>query len=91
LPDTGSELFLPDWLKAGQRASLRDNYFPMLNQEIKVEGPTGRNESGLQADRISFLADKYGVSKTCVMMAISLAGGDDGLVEKILSDNRFSR
>jgi hypothetical protein len=42
-------------------------------------------------DRITFFADKFGVSKSAVLIAMSLAGGDDLLIEKILRQNRFSR
>lgn len=45
----------------------------------------------LQADRISFLADKFGVSRQTVLIVMSIAGPDDLLIEKILRQNRFTR
>lgn len=58
---------------------------------------TGKSPFGVQGlhvkeeDHIGFLADKYGVSRQTVLIAMSLAGTDKQLVEKILSANRFSR
>jgi len=42
-------------------------------------------------DRTSFLADKFGVSRQTVMIVMSIAGPDDGLIERILRQNRFAR
>ncbi|HEX6915665.1 MAG TPA: hypothetical protein VF145_10515 [Chitinophagaceae bacterium] len=57
---------------------------------FRNHGPRSNNKLQ-QVDRIAFLADKYGVSRKTVLLAIAIAGGDDFLTENILSQNRFSR
>lgn len=42
-------------------------------------------------DRISFLAEKYGVSKTTVLITMSITGPNEALIEEILARNRFVR
>ena len=66
------------------------NNIPMADSTTKERLPSPASREILN-DRISILADKFGVSRNTVLITMSITGPDEALVEKLLRENRFIR
>jgi hypothetical protein len=75
----------------GESTHIWKMIFPMINHVNKQKNTAMPVCRQSYPDRIGFLAEKYGVSRTTVLIAMSITGPNEALIEEILEKNRFVR